>query len=85
MSGWVQQGLWWEVYGKACYITLEPRPVYCDRGNWVAKISTRHDVPQEARLELGLDGQDGWPRYFMDESRAKAEIDAWLVKRRQNL
>jgi hypothetical protein len=58
-------------------ITLEPRPPYCDRGNFIAKI-----FPQPgSELARDLDDQDGWPRYYFDEARAKAEIEAWLKKR----
>lgn len=69
--------------GKACVIYLEPRPHYCDRGNFIAKIFNREDVPTAAITEFSLDDQDGWPRYYFDEARAKAEIEAWLVKRKQ--
>jgi hypothetical protein len=60
-----------------CYITLEPRPHYCDRGNWIAKVFP------SGKLARDLDDADGWPRYFFDEARAKLEIEAWLKKRGQ--
>lgn len=68
-----------EIAGKQCLITLEPRPSYCDRGNWIAKL---HPVGELARE---IDGQDMWPRYYFDEQRAKLEIEAWLKKRGQLL
>lgn len=71
---------WHAINGKDCYITLEPRPHYCDRGNWLAKISATHFSDEHA---LYIDGQDGWPRYFFDLDRAKLEIEAWLKKRGQ--
>jgi len=46
---------------------LEKRPAYCDRGHFVFKC----DLP-------GLDGHDFFPRYYMDETRAKLEIISWL-------
>lgn len=63
--------------GRECVITLEPRPAYCDRGNFLAQL-----FPHGA-LALSIDYQDGWPRYYFDEGHAKAEIDAWLIKRGQ--
>lgn len=56
-------------------ITLEPRPHYCDRGNWIAKVHVGLNCPTE------IDSQDGWPRYYFDFDRAKLEIEAWLKKR----
>lgn len=68
-------GMWYEIRGRNCRITLEPRPSYCDRGNWIAKI-TAH-----GRLALELDHQDGWPRYYMDRVRAMQEVEDWMKKR----
>lgn len=42
-------------------------------------------MPPQAVTDLNLDEQDGWPRYYFDETRAKAEIEAWLLKRQQNI
>jgi hypothetical protein len=60
-------------------ITLESRPHYCDRGNFIAKVSIKTGY----KFDKGcwVDDQDGWPRYYFDEARAKAEIEAWLKKR----
>lgn len=63
----------WMIKTAHCEIHLSPRPAYCDRGNWLATISTW--------LPLEIDEQDRWPRYFMDLGRAKAEIEAWMRKR----
>lgn len=63
--------------GRECVITIEPRPSYCDRGNFIAKIDARGDLARD------LDGQDGWPRYYFDLDRAKAECEAWVQKRGQ--
>lgn len=62
-----------ELNYKGVYITMEKRPSYCDRGNWIAKIT-----------EMGplyLDISDGWPRYYFDVSVAFTEIAAFLKKR----
>lgn len=57
-----------------CEITIEPRPHYCDRGNYIAKM-----------FDNGLvtDHQDGWPRYYFDLNVAKAECEAWVEKRKK--
>jgi hypothetical protein len=40
---------------------------YCDRGHWKVNI----ELPD-------MDGADGFPRYYMSESVAKAETEAFL-------
>lgn len=69
--------IWWEVHGRECSITIEPRPVYCDRGNLIAKVFPT------GSLAMSMDHADGWPRYYFDLDRAKLECEAWLVKRGQ--
>lgn len=82
------------VDGQNCYITLEKRPGYCDRGNFIAKIFLKNPIQTPEQIvqggratsrdfKLEIDGSDGWPRYYFDEGRAKAEIEAWLVKRKE--
>jgi len=60
-----------------CEITIEPRPHYCDRGNFLAKVFRTIN----SNLARDLDSQDGWPRYYFDKNRAIAECVAWLNKR----
>lgn len=74
---WHQRHGYQEAIGWDCKITLEPRPGYCDRGNFLAKI---HPTGELAR---SMDYQDAWPRYYFDEVRAKLEIEAWMRKRGQ--
>jgi hypothetical protein len=68
--------------GKDCFIWMTARPHYCDRGNWLAHVEP---LPghREGWQRLSVDGQDLWPRYYFDLDRAKAECEAWLVKRGQ--
>lgn len=66
---------WYEIKGKNCTIYLEPRPAYCDRGHWYAKLD--HEPP------LNIDYADGWPRYYFDFDRAKLELEDWLRWRKQ--
>jgi len=67
----------WLCHGLECRIWLIPRPAYCDRGHWLAQV---HAI---GHLALDLDQQDGWPRYYFDLDRAKAEVEAWLQRRGQ--
>ena len=53
--------------GAAC-VTLQRRPVYCDRGHWMGKVFGIDDI----------DEADSFPRYYMDETRAKDEMREWL-------
>ncbi len=76
---------WQSIDGIDCTIYLEPRPHYCDRGDFIAKIFLKEGATVEQRLRLNLDEQDGWPRYYFDEGRAKLEIEAWLKKRKQEM
>jgi len=55
-------------YGKGPIIWLNPRPVYCDRGHWLAGCD---GFPN-------LDHADAFPRYFMDLDRAKLECEDWF-------
>ena len=68
---------YWSIRGLNCTIYLEPRPTYCDRGNWIAKI--------DALPIVNIDGADGWPRYYFDFDRAQSEIVAWMEKRGESL
>jgi hypothetical protein len=68
----------WMIVGRECVIRIGRRPPYCDRGNYLARIDE-----VSGHLAMDLDGQDGWPRYYFDEQRAKLEIEAWLKKREQ--
>lgn len=77
MRAWTTHDGYEQIQGRECLITLEPRPHYCDRGKYIAKLFP------EGKLALDIDDQDGWPRYYFDLDRAKAEVEAWLVKRGQ--
>lgn len=50
------------------YVTLAKRNAYCDRGHWSGQVFGVDDI----------DHADSFPRYFMDEKRAKAELAEWL-------
>lgn len=55
---------------------ISPRPHYCDRGRWQVDIQyfERYgniDIPQ-------IDGADRFPRYYMSQSVAKSETEAFI-------
>lgn len=69
-------------------ITIVPRPLYCDRGEYQVAVWPTIDLSRfsgdvEPRvLDLfTLDGQEGFPRYYFDLAIAKAEMHAWVNKR----
>lgn len=66
------------IRGRECEIIVQRRPAYCDRGRFVAQLFP------EGLLVRDVDHADGWPRYYFDLARAKAEVEAWLVNRGQN-
>jgi hypothetical protein len=80
MSKWRKTEHIQEIDGRDCFIWIEKRPPYCDRGNFLAHVALKADGDW---LGLGLDEQDGWPRYYMREETAKQEIEDWLKKRGQ--
>jgi len=67
------------IRGKHCMIALEPRPDYCNRGRFLAKL----EVLESAKLFI--DWADGWNpgRYYFNLERAKAEIEDWMRARNQ--
>ena len=56
---------------RDAFVWLGPRPPYCDRGHWYAGVEGIATI----------DAADGFPRYYMDLERAKAELAEWLVWR----
>jgi hypothetical protein len=52
-------------------ITIEPRPHYCDRGRYIARV----DAP--------IDYQEGFPRYYFDLEVAKQEMAEWVAVRHE--
>lgn len=80
MEDWQQKDGYEEIEGLDCVIWLSARPRYCDRGNFWAQVDLK--VGGDSR-RLDLNCQDGWPRYYMDKERGKAECEDWLKKRKQ--
>lgn len=68
-----------EIRGNECTVTLTRLPYSCSHGNYAAQLHP------EVCLMHSTDIMDMMPRYFMDETRAKLEIEAWLEKRGQAL
>lgn len=58
---WEQKLGYQSIKGKNCKVCLEPRPSYCDRGKFLAKIF----ISDPSKLQI--DHQDGWSRYYFFE------------------
>lgn len=57
---------------SAYEITIQRRPEYCDRGQWLIFVDGNND----------LDAADGWPRYFLgSEDDVKHQVEMWLARR----
>jgi hypothetical protein len=50
------------------HVWIVKRPDYCDRGHYMADVAGISSI----------DAQDGFPRYYMDLERAKAEMVDWV-------
>ncbi len=61
----------YNMYVGPIHVSIQKRPPYCDRGHWIARVD---GIPS-------LDGADGFPRYFMNLERAKAEMTEWVAWR----
>lgn len=76
-SAWVYVEPYGEfrVYGRNCFVWVSERPAYCDRGAYLAHLEVTDP------RALSVDGADLWPRYYFDEGRMRAEVEAWMRKR----
>jgi hypothetical protein len=71
---------WVKVLGRDCYLTVEGRPAYCDRGNWIVKAFLK---PGKTVVDLSIDSADGFPRYYFGTACCASEITMWLQARGQ--
>jgi hypothetical protein len=67
---------WFVIDVEQAQITIEGRPHYCDRGNFIVKVFPRGD------LALSLDDQDGFPRYYFGVQACADEVHEWMRVRR---
>lgn len=63
---------WLRIDVPQAQITIEPRPFYCDRGNFIVQVFPRGD------LALSLDSQDGFPRYYFGVTACADEVTEWM-------
>lgn len=61
---------WLYIEVPKCSISVNPRPHYCNRGNFMAVI----DGP------ISMEVLQGWPRYYMDLGVAIRELESWMKK-----
>jgi hypothetical protein len=79
----------WEIDEDGCHnlhvgnvhVWIQKRPAYCDRGHYVGNINGIFDPVTGIN---SIDHQDGFPRYYMNLDRAKAELEEWLQWRLRN-
>lgn len=71
-------GTYWSLRGQNCEVTLQPRPTYCDRGQFLAMLEV-----DSGQYKLHVDSADNWPRYYFTLENALEEIKLWLIKRNQ--
>lgn len=74
--GWEDKGPW-HIYGQDCFIWMQPRPPYCDRGNYLVQLEAFGPLARE------IDAHDFWPRLYFDFEVMKSEVIAWLKTRNQ--
>lgn len=71
----------WRIDGIDCWVWMQARPPYCDRGRWLAHVEPHPGI--SFQVDFSVDSADHWPRYYFDLDRAKAEVEAWLLIRKQ--
>lgn len=69
-----------EIRIKNGLFTIEPRPAYCNRGEYFVKI-----FPDPDQFDLHIDEQDMFPRYYFYLLSAILETEAWIVKNKQGV
>lgn len=68
---WTCEYGYWYVRGQHCYFWLEPRPSYCNRGDWCVHVeSFGKGAPKGWK--------DKWPQFFFGLEVAKAEVEQWM-------
>lgn len=65
-----------EVAVEQALITIESRPHYCDRGNFIVKVFPH------GPFRLELDASDGFPRYYFGPLACAEELRAWMAVRK---
>jgi hypothetical protein len=63
-------------FGNGTYqIIIQPRPHYCDRGDWIIFVEGHNN---------DIDAADGFPRYFFGTiEEAKLQMETWLNRRQK--
>lgn len=61
-------------------LTIEPRPVHCDRGNFIVKA-----FAFENQINLYIDDADLFPRYYFGFDNMISELEAWIAKNNQTI
>lgn len=74
MSKWLlDEDRAWYLRRGGAVVWIAPRPVYCDRGHYIAHVEGI----------ASIDAADCFPRYYMSLERGKEELEEWLDWRLQ--
>ena len=71
----MRRGTYLEITTELVQITIEPRPIYCDRGNFLVKAFPRSPL-------IVIDREDGFPRYYFGVLACVDEIKMWMDARK---
>jgi hypothetical protein len=69
-----------EVRTKHCYMTIERRPHYCDRGRYIVKCTVTGNP-----IELTVDEADMFPHYYFSFEAMISEVESWLKARNETV
>lgn len=64
------------IAGRQCFVWVEKRPDYCDRGRVSVNVTSFH-------YSLHIDGHDSFPRYYFSLKNMFEEMEAWMKARAQ--
>ncbi len=80
----IQKELASEQWAKVVFsdgdFSIEKRPPYCDRGNFIVKIFVNSN-----QVRLYIDQSDMFPRYYFGFDNMISELEQWLEKNNQRI
>jgi hypothetical protein len=67
---------WIDIVTDGGCISIENRPLYCDRGKFILKV-----FPNNIEV-LYIDDSDMFPRYYFKFENLISELDCWVMERK---
>lgn len=80
IESWLSKKSFVDIEIKDGQLTIQKRPPYCDRGNYIVNVFVNIDS-----LDLHIDEADMFPRYYFDLGCLVKEMNLWVMKRKQAL